>query len=672
LALYHLRVKAVSRSAGRSATAAAAYRAGARIECAREGRVHDYARRSGVAHAEIIVPDGSVWAQDRSALWNAAEAAEARRNATVAREYELALPEELSAQGRVALARAFGRELTQRYGVGVDIAIHAPSRKGDERNWHAHVLTTTRTVAAEGLGKKTRILDDQKTGPAQVLELRATWAELTNRALEAERHAARVDHRSLAAQREEKLEIASEHETQGEARSAALARLEAAALDRAPEAHVGVAATGMERKAEAAAIEAGEVYEPVTDLGAMRAAAQAERRERMRLVDQALEALRSLHAFWERVETLWDRAETAWSRTVERFGPKVVAYARAWMQERRGGAPGPSSALEPGASPEAVRERTQEAPTPTQLPLPSPAPSPSSAALDVQPAPRRAAARAREASPPAARTPGARDPASAQSARLAARPSDRKVASEPDGLAARERALATARASLAAGEIEDLRRDDAKKQWGIAFAATTPHERQAEVFAACQAEWPTLRPEIEATLAARKKTAAQAQTAARSREASPRAASAPAPAHRQPVQTSMDFGEETSAPPSQKPSSLSPENSSDQRTSAPASPSERDASDIDAARKADLLARARAIGRAQLAAYRAERQRAAEEARLAQEAEAEAGSQHDADRRAREERAKTEAEAARQRQAERARNWRDPSPDRDDDLELDM
>ena len=659
MALYHLRVKAVSRSAGRSATAAAAYRAGARIECAREGRVHDYGRRSGVAHSEIIAPADAAWAQDRSALWNAAEAAEKRSNSTVAREYELALPDELSAQGRVALARAFGRELTQRYGVGVDIAIHAPSRKGDERNWHAHVLTTTRTVTAEGLGKKTRILDDQKTGPAQVLELRASWAKLTNRFLEAERHAARVDHRSLAAQREEKLEIASEREAQGDARSAALARLEAAALDRAPQAHVGVAATGMERKAEAAAIEAGEVYEPVTDLGAMRAAAQAERRERMRLVDQALEALRSLHAFWERVETLWDRAEAAWSRTVERFGPHAVARTRAWMQEWREGAAGLSSAPEPAASREAVRERAQDAPAPR--------------ALDPDAALRRAAARAREASPPAACTTGARDAAPAQSARPAASasPSYWKGASEPDGLAARERALATARAALAAGEIEELRRDDAKKQWGIVFAATMSPERRAEVFAACQAEWPTLRPEIEATLAARKKTAAQAQTAARSREASPRAASVPAPAHRQPVQTSMDFGKKSSAPPSQKPSSLSPESSSDQRASAPASPSGRDASDIDAARKADLLARARAIGSAQLAAYRAERQRAAEEARLAQEAEAEAQAQ-DAERRATQERAKTEAEAARQRQAERARNWRDPSHDRDDDLELDM
>lgn len=339
LAIYHLSVKAVSRSAGRSATAAAAYRTATRINCAREGRVHDYARRSGVAHAEIIVPDAATWAQDRSALWNAAEAAEKRSNATVAREYELALPEELSAQGRVALARAFGRELTERYGVGVDIAIHAPSRKGDQRNWHAHVLTTTRVVAAEGLGKKTRVLDDQKTGPAQVSALREVWADLTNRFLEQEQQTARVDHRSLEAQRVEQLERAAAFTQAGAARAAQEAELSATALDRTPQMHVGVAATGMERKAEAAAIEAGEAYEPVTDLGAMRAAAQAQKAERVRLVDQAREALARLHQLWDRVEALWGRAEAAWSRTVERFGPAAVASAfaaaRAYPAERR-------------------------------------------------------------------------------------------------------------------------------------------------------------------------------------------------------------------------------------------------------------------------------------------------------------------------------------------------
>src|SRR3546814_8318072 len=75
---YHLAVKSVSRSTGRSAVAAVAYRAGVALENERDGLVHDYTRRSGVEDAFIVVPEGAEWAQDRSALWNAAEAAEKR------------------------------------------------------------------------------------------------------------------------------------------------------------------------------------------------------------------------------------------------------------------------------------------------------------------------------------------------------------------------------------------------------------------------------------------------------------------------------------------------------------------------------------------------------------------------------------------------------------------
>ena len=75
MASYHLSVKTIKRSAGRSATAAAAYRAGELIACEREGRVHDYSRKAGVEEAFILAPDEAPdWAQDRAALWNAAEA----------------------------------------------------------------------------------------------------------------------------------------------------------------------------------------------------------------------------------------------------------------------------------------------------------------------------------------------------------------------------------------------------------------------------------------------------------------------------------------------------------------------------------------------------------------------------------------------------------------------
>ena len=126
MAIYHLAVKSVSRSTGRSAVAAVAYRAGVCLENERDGLVHDYTRRGGVKDAFIVAPEGAEWAQDRSALWNAAEAAEKRKDAKVAREYELALPAELDAGQRRDLVRAFAEDICDRYGVAVDAAIHAP------------------------------------------------------------------------------------------------------------------------------------------------------------------------------------------------------------------------------------------------------------------------------------------------------------------------------------------------------------------------------------------------------------------------------------------------------------------------------------------------------------------------------------------------------------------
>src|SRR3546814_19848594 len=102
MASFHLAVKAIGRSAGRSATAAAAYRAGVEITDERTGLVHDYTRKQGVEHSELMLPtDAPEWAADRARLWNAAELAETRKNATVAREYETSHPGELSAdEGR--------------------------------------------------------------------------------------------------------------------------------------------------------------------------------------------------------------------------------------------------------------------------------------------------------------------------------------------------------------------------------------------------------------------------------------------------------------------------------------------------------------------------------------------------------------------------------------------
>lgn len=280
MASYHLSVKTVKRSAGRSATAAAAYRSGSVIACDREGRVHDYSAKAGVAAAFIVAPeDAPAWARDRSALWNAAEARETRRNSVTAREWELALPAEISDADRSAIARDFAQALVTRYGVAADVAIHAPHREGDQRNHHAHVLTTTRTLGAEGLGAKTRILDAAQTGGAEIEEMRAFWGELQNRALERAGAEERVDHRSLEAQRAAALE-------RGDA-------LAAEALDRAPEVKLGPAANAIERREKVAAARERRDYVPVTERGAKVHAARqaralfAEMRERLEIARDA-------------------------------------------------------------------------------------------------------------------------------------------------------------------------------------------------------------------------------------------------------------------------------------------------------------------------------------------------------------------------------------------------
>ena len=221
MAIYHLSVKAVSRSAGRTATAAAAYRAGCEITDQRTGEVHDYTRKGGVESADIVLPDGaSEWATDRAALWNAAEAAERRKDACVAREFEVALPDELSPAERRRLAVDFAKDMANREGCAVDVAIHAPGKEGDSRNHHAHILRTTRKVGLDGLTDK---LDTEKAGRNRTADLdavRTRWAELTNERLRENGIDARVDHRSLKDQ----------------------------GIDREPTSHMGPAVAAMERR----------------------------------------------------------------------------------------------------------------------------------------------------------------------------------------------------------------------------------------------------------------------------------------------------------------------------------------------------------------------------------------------------------------------------------------
>ncbi|MCJ2876032.1 Ti-type conjugative transfer relaxase TraA [Rhizobium pusense] len=206
MAIYHLSTKPVSRSSGRSAVASAAYRCAVLLTNHRDGLVHDFTRKEGVEHIEIALPDGlsADWALDRSALWNAAEFAEKRRDARVAREFEIALPHELSPEGRLKAARAFAQDLANRYGAAVDFAIHSPSEHGDIRNYHAHVLMTTRQLGRTGLREKTylehknaRLLaDGMATTDMQLRDIRQAWEGIANRQLQREGLDVRIDHRS--------------------------------------------------------------------------------------------------------------------------------------------------------------------------------------------------------------------------------------------------------------------------------------------------------------------------------------------------------------------------------------------------------------------------------------------------------------------------------------------
>ncbi|MEM9670823.1 MAG: MobQ family relaxase [Pseudomonadota bacterium] len=264
MASYHLSVKTIKRSAGRSATAAVAYRVGERIECQREGRVHDYTRKQGIKETFIVAPENApAWAQDRSKLWNEVEASETRRNSVTAREWELALPSEVSDEDRSQITRQFAEELVSRYGVAVDVAIHEPHREGDQRNHHAHVLTSTRKLEPEGFTAKTRVLDSAKTGGVEIEQMRGVWAELQNRALERVGEVERVDHRSLEKQREAAQERGD--------------TLSAEELDRDPELKLGPAPNSMERREKAAAEREGREYVPVTERGAVVHAARQAR-----------------------------------------------------------------------------------------------------------------------------------------------------------------------------------------------------------------------------------------------------------------------------------------------------------------------------------------------------------------------------------------------------------
>jgi len=221
VAIYHLSIKIISRGKGRSAVAAAAYRAGEQIHNDYDGIVHDYTRKGGVVHTEILLPEHAPGEYtDRAVLWNAVEKIEKAKNSQLAREIELSLPVELAMAQNISLVRDYVKRHFVEQGMCADVCIH----DRNDGNPHAHIMLTMRPIEPDGSwgakSKKEYMLDENgdritlksgafKTRKADATDWndrgkaevwRAAWAEHVNALLEQGNHAERIDHRSYVRQ----------------------------------------------------------------------------------------------------------------------------------------------------------------------------------------------------------------------------------------------------------------------------------------------------------------------------------------------------------------------------------------------------------------------------------------------------------------------------------------
>lgn len=193
MAIYHLSVKIHKRGSGKSVVAAAAYRSGSSLEERSTGITHDYTRKEGVEHSEILAPENAPeWVHDRLELWNAVELIEKRKDAQLAREMEVGLPIELSDSEQLALVRDYARREFVARGMVADFSIH----RDDENNPHVHILLSMRSIDKDGFGQKERSWNER----SKLLDWRRGWEEVTNEHLARAGLAVRIDHRTLKAQ----------------------------------------------------------------------------------------------------------------------------------------------------------------------------------------------------------------------------------------------------------------------------------------------------------------------------------------------------------------------------------------------------------------------------------------------------------------------------------------
>ena len=314
----------VSRKAGQSAIAAAAYRTGERLFDVRGEETHDYTRRYGVLTTGLILPDGAP-AWSREELWNAAEGAEKRKDARIARKIEMALPADATDAQRHELVRAWASELVSRYGVAVDYAIHLPDREGSERNHHVHLMMTTRKVTREGLSEKAELelsnTDQKKRGFAVgddgIYALRVAMTEVFN--VFAERH---------------ELDLAADPRSYQDR-----------GIDIEPTVHVGVHATNMDRKGTEAeradqhretretnlrAIEARPelVFELLTQKEAV-----FTRRDIARELNRYVDDAEQFHSLLARLEASPDlvQLEAAWGHRLAQYSTRDMVAIEAGM-----------------------------------------------------------------------------------------------------------------------------------------------------------------------------------------------------------------------------------------------------------------------------------------------------------------------------------------------------
>jgi len=246
MADYRFSAQAISRGKGQSSVASAAYRSASRLVDERTGEIHDYTRKQGVIHSEVLTPANTPeWMADRTQLWNAVEAVETRKNSQLAREIQLSLPHELTHDQRRELVRDFVQEQFVDRGMIADINIHLPDKQGDERNHHAHVMLTMRELTADGFHSKKATPTARSWNDDDLLKTwRAEWAHHQNRTLERHGHDSRVDHRS--------------YEERG--------------IDREPTQHRGAMADDMERKGKRSRI--GDENREIEERNAKRAMEQ--------------------------------------------------------------------------------------------------------------------------------------------------------------------------------------------------------------------------------------------------------------------------------------------------------------------------------------------------------------------------------------------------------------